>query len=72
MKNELRVGSIIKDNGVVGIVVNIIEQGKWEDEAPFKFTKNYEIKYVDGNLTVMTEHTVCRLIEMGKIIVISY
>jgi hypothetical protein len=72
VQNELRVGSIIKDSGVVGIIVNIIEQGKWQDEIPFKFTKNYEIKYVDGNLTVMTEYTVCRLIEMGKIIVLSY
>lgn len=72
MNSELRIGSIIEDNGVVGIVVNIIEQGKWQDETPFKFTKNYEIKYVDGNITIMTSHTINRLIEMGKIVVISY
>jgi len=72
VKNELKIGSLIKDNGKIGIITNVIEQGKWTDKGPFNFSKNFEINYVDGQTAVMSEHSIKRLIELGTIVVLVY
>ena len=72
MLNDLRIGSLIEDNGNIGVVTNIIEQGKWVDDGPFNLTKNYEINYSDGQTTVMNEFSMRRLIRSGIIVVLVY
>ena len=68
---ELEVGTIIIDNGELGIVTAIIENGVWKELGPFSLHKNYEIKYFDGTVTLMTEVTMRRLIGLGRIEVLT-
>lgn len=72
MISELKIGSLIQDNGKIGVVTNIIEQGKWSDGGPLNFSKNFEINYPDGETAVLPEHSIKRLIDAGKIIVLVY
>ncbi len=69
---ELKVGTIIIDNGKLGIITAIVENGVWSEMGPFSLHKNYEIKYlVDGMVTLMTEKTVQKLIALGRIEVLT-
>ncbi len=69
---ELKVGTIIIDNGKMGIITAIVENGVWSEMGPFSLHKNYEIKYfVDGMITLMTEKTVEKLIALGRIEVLA-
>jgi hypothetical protein len=68
---ELKVGTVIIDNGKVGIITSIIENGVWSEMGPFSLHKNYEIKYFDGLITLMPEKTLKKLIDMGKVEVIA-
>ena len=72
MTNDLRIGSLIEDNGKIGIITNVIEQGKWTEGGLFTFTKNFEINYVDGQTTVMNEYSMERLIGNKTIVVLVY
>ena len=72
MINELRIGSLIKDNNKIGIITNVIEQGTWTEGGLFSLAKNFEISYTDNQITVMTEYSMKRLIEAGTIVVLSY
>ena len=70
--NDLKIGSLIKDNGKIGIITNVIEQGKWTEGGLFTFTKNFEINYADGQTTVMNEYSMERLIGSKTIVVLVY
>jgi len=72
VKSELKIGSLINDGGSIGVITNVIEQGKWTEGGPFVLTRNYEIRYSDGQVTVMSEHSMSRLIEKGIVDVLSY
>ena len=67
----LKVGTIIIDNGKLGIIVSVIENGSWTEYGPFSLTKSFEIRYFDGNLTMMTEKTIDKLIERGTFEVVA-
>lgn len=69
---KITVGTIILDNDKLGIVVNVIESGCWKDSAPLVLFKIYEIRYLDGVLSMIREETMNKLIADGKINVISY
>jgi len=68
---ELKVGTVIIDNGKMGIISAVIENGVWKEYGPFSLQKSFEIKYFDGLVTLMAEHTIIKLIEMGKIEVVA-
>ena len=70
-KPELKVGTIIIDNGKLGIIVSIVENGSWTEYGPFSLQKSYEIRYFDGNLTLMTEKTITKLMERGAFEVVA-
>ena len=72
MTNDLKIGSLIKDNGKIGIITNVIEQGKGTEGGLFSLSKNFEITYADNQVTVMTEYSMKRLIEARTIVVLSY
>jgi len=67
MKIEIKVGSMIIDDGKLGIITNEIKSGTWSEEPWFDWTTSYEIKYADGDICIMTETSLRRLIEKGKI-----
>lgn len=68
---ELEVGTIIIDNGKIGMIVSIIENGTWNEHGPFSLVRSYEIRYFDGNLTMMTGQTIQKLIDRGTLQVIA-
>jgi hypothetical protein len=67
---KIDIGTVIRDGGKIGIVRNVIVAGTWSEEPLFNWTTSCEIEYNDGSVCVMTELSILRLIEMGKIEVI--
>ena len=68
----IEVGTLIEDLGKIGIVVRKLKSGTMEIELPLiKWRVNYELFYQDGIITVMAEATMRRLMEEGKIKIIS-
>ncbi len=61
------IGTIILDNGKLGIIINEIKSGTWSEEPLFNWTTSYEIKYSDGDTCVMTETSFNRLVKRGQI-----
>ena len=68
---ELKVGTVIIDNGKMGIIVSVVENGTWSEHGPFSLVKSYEIRYFDGNLTMMTGQTIQKLINKGTLQVVA-
>ena len=70
--DELEVGTLIQDLGKIGIVVRKLKSGTMEIELPLiKWRVNYELFYQDGIITIMAEATIKRLLEEGKIKIIT-
>jgi len=70
-KENLEVGTIIIDNGKIGIIISVVDNGKWEEYGPFSLQRSYEIRYFDGQITMMGEKTLLKLIDLGKVEVIA-
>lgn len=70
-QEECLVGKMILDNGKLGIIVNEIRQGTWTDAPLFNWTTSYEIKYIDGDLCVMTSGSLDRMIKSGKVVLLD-
>ena len=70
-KQKLEVGTIIVDNGKIGIIISVVDNGKWEEYGPFSLQRSYEIRYFDGQITMMGEKTLLKLINLGKVEVIA-
>ena len=69
---DLEVGTLIEDLGKIGIVVRKCKSGTMEIELPLiKWRVNYELFYQDGVITIMAAATMKRLLEEGKIKIIS-
>ena len=65
---EIKVGTLIKDMGKVGVVTKIIQSGNLNIESPIiKWRLNYEIYYSDGTFSVIGGDTFQKLIEKGEI-----
>ena len=70
-KPELKVGTIIIDNGKLGIITAVVENGVWKEYGPFSLQKSYEIKYFDGLVTLMKESTLLKLMDLGKVEIVA-
>jgi hypothetical protein len=64
---EIKVGTMLLDDEKLGIITNEIKSGTWTEEPLFNWTTSYEIKYADGDICIMTEESLRRLIARGKI-----
>lgn len=71
MKQNIKVGTMIIDDNKLGIIINEIKSGTWTEEPLFNWTTSYEIKYADGDVCIMTEESLRRLIKRGKIKVLD-
>lgn len=67
----IKVGLMILDDDKLGIITNEIKSGTWTEEPLFNWTTSYEIKYADGDVCIMTEESLMRLIKRGKIIILD-
>ena len=71
-QNKAMVGCLIMDGNKLGLITNEIKSGTWTEEPLFNWTTSYEIRYVDGQHCIMTSGSFERLIEKGKIIILSF
>jgi len=67
MNVEIKIGLIILDDNKLGVITNEIKSGTWSEEPLFNWTTSYEIKYADGDVCIMTEESLRRLLVRGKI-----
>tara|TARA_A200000159_G_scaffold164559_1_gene194742 strand:- start:417 stop:686 length:270 start_codon:yes stop_codon:yes gene_type:complete len=68
----LKPGTLIEDNGQIGIIARVIRMGKMDfDNDLITWRNNYEIHYLDGTVAVMGVNAFARLVEEGKIQVIK-
>jgi hypothetical protein len=68
----LKVGTLIEDNGKIGIIAKVIRMGKITFENDIlSWRDNYEIHYLDGNVTVIGVRAFARLVEDNKIKIIA-
>ena len=65
---KIKVGTLIKDMGKIGIVTRVIQSGNLNVEHPIiKWRLNYEIYYDDGSFSIIGAATLKRLINNGDI-----
>lgn len=68
----LKPGTLIEDNGQIGVIARVIRMGKMTFENDLiTWRNNYEIHYLDGSIAVMGVVSFSRLVEEGKIKVIK-
>ena len=68
MMKQSFVGRFILDNGKLGLIINEISQGTWNEDPYFSWHISYEIFYFEASeRCIMTESSFSRLVAMGKI-----
>jgi hypothetical protein len=68
----LKAGTLIEDNGKIGVIARVIRMGKMDFESDIlSWRDNYEIHYLDGAVTVIGVKAFFRLVEDGKIKIIA-
>ena len=68
MMKQCLVGKFILDNGKLGLIINEISQGTWNDDSYFNWHVSYEIFYFEtSEHCIMTKPSFNRLVDMGKI-----
>jgi MOSC domain-containing protein YiiM len=64
----LKAGTLIEDNGKIGVIARVIRMGKIDFENDIiSWRDNYEIHYLDGVVTVIGVKAFARLVEDKKI-----
>ena len=65
---EIKVGTLIKDMGKLGVITKVIQSGNLNVENPIiKWRLNYEIYYSDGTFSIIGGDTLLRLVAKGDI-----
>ena len=65
---QIKVGTLIRDMGKLGIITRIIQSGNLNTEHPIiKWRLNFEIYYDDGSFSIIGGETLKRLIKNGDI-----
>jgi len=68
----LKAGTLIEDNGKIGIIARVIRMGKMDFNSNIlSWRDNYEIHYLDGNVTIIGVKAFARLVEDEKIKIIA-
>ena len=62
-----KIGTLINDNGRIGIIYREIRAGTWSEQPLFNWRTNYEIYYSDGMISIMGKVTIDKLINEGII-----
>ena len=65
---KLELGTLIEDNGKIGVVIRVITSGTLNTEHDLiKWRNNYEVYYSDGSFSIIGEATLHRLIRSGEV-----
>ena len=68
MMKENLVGKFILDDDKLGLIINEISQGTWNEDPYFSWHVSYEIFYFESSeRCIMTKASFNRLVNMGKI-----
>jgi hypothetical protein len=71
MDGNYKVGTLIDDNGKIGIIYREIMAGTWSENPLFNWRTNYEIYYSDGMISIMGKETIDKLVADGTIQVLE-
>ena len=71
MSNKSLVGKLVLDRGKLGLIGNEIKSAVWLEDNSIDWDVFYEIKYVDGNVCIISEPSLLRHIEAGKILLVE-
>jgi len=71
MSNKSLVGKLVLDRGKLGLIGNEIKSAVWLEDNSIDWDVFYEIKYVDGNVCIISEPSLMRNIEAGKILLVE-
>ena len=67
-KDVLKVGTLINDNGKLGVISKVIEIGQLKTEIKYiSWRANYEITYVDGTKLVISCKALNNMISNGVV-----
>ncbi len=71
-KPKFSVGTLLEDMGKIGVISKILQSGALKAEIPIiNWRLNYEISYVDGDVQVLGEKTLLKLINSNVIKILS-
>ena len=66
--NLYKVGTLLYDNGKLGIIIRVLQSGALQtDFSLIKWRVNYEIYYIDGDVQIIGDKTLHKLVERGVI-----
>lgn len=67
-KDALKIGTLINDNGKIGVISNVIEMGELNPKIPIiSWRANYEITYTDGTKLILSCHALELMLTQEKI-----
>jgi len=67
-KNALKVGTLIKDHGRIGVISKVIEVGQLDSKIPIiSWRANYEITYTDGTTLLLSCKALEQMIANGVV-----
>ena len=65
---QIKVGTLIRDMGKLGIITRVIQSGNLNTEHPIiKWRLNYEIYYDDGTVSIIGGETLKKLIDREEV-----
>lgn len=70
-REKYSVGTVIEDGNKLAVITKIIQSGAMNtDVVAIKWRLNYEICYIDGDIQIIGEKTLDKLIRVGHIKII--
>lgn len=67
-KDALKIGTLINDNGKIGVISNVIEMGELNPKIPIiSWRANYEITYTDGTKLILSCYALELMLTQEKI-----
>ena len=71
-KDVLKVGTLLTDNGKMGIISKVVEIGQLRPEVPIvSWRANYEITYVDGTTLLLSCKALEAMVRNGVVILLE-
>ena len=71
-KDVLKVGTLLTDNGKMGIISKVVEIGQLRPEVPIvSWRANYEITYVDGTTLLLSCKALEAMVKNGVVVLLE-
>tara|TARA_Y100001938_G_C7831307_1_gene301501 strand:+ start:153 stop:386 length:234 start_codon:yes stop_codon:yes gene_type:complete len=71
-KPKFFVGTLLQDMGKIGVISKVLQSGALKTEVPIiSWRLNYEISYIDGDVQIIGEKTLLKLIDAEIVKILS-